>query len=95
MFLIHSSVFKNIPKLISVTHSLRESGTQKTVEMYLVFMWAGINGAIWPKVEKNVNAKPFSPLLSQKKQSTILAFSQDLKYLQNKVIFNDLISLEN
>lgn len=88
MSLIHSSIFKNIPKIISVSHSLREGGTQKTVEMYLVFMWAGINGAIWPKVEKNVNSKPFFPFMSQKKQSTILAFSQDLKYLQDSVIFN-------
>lgn len=30
----------------------------------------------------------FLPLMSQKQQSTILAFSQDLKYLQNSVTYN-------
>lgn len=66
--------------------------TQKTNEMYLGFMWPGISGAIPPREEKNVNAKPFFLFMSQKKQSAILAFSQGWKYLQ-KVWY--LISLEN
>lgn len=37
MFLIHSSIFKNIPKIISVTYTLREDNIQSTAEMYLVF----------------------------------------------------------
>lgn len=57
MFLIHSSTFKTIPIIISVTPSLSEVSTQSAAERHLVL-------AVWPEAAKSANAKPVLPLMA-------------------------------